>query len=118
MAYVKLISDHRQKIHQIELDGARKRASIWSDASKEVSQMITEGWKANQKTADQRAVAFSRMIRGVDAYADSQGKTQELTSGYSRAWKLDDGSYVLSTQANFDPWRDLGLRGQPLEQQR
>ncbi len=117
-AYLRLVTDHINKVRMIEIKGAGDRANIYAATTQHVNALINEGWKANQRSADQRATAFSQMIRGVDPYVDAHGKKVELASGYGNAWKLDDGSYLLSTQANFDPWRDLGVRGQRLENQR
>ena len=30
---------------------------------------------------------------------------------YDHAWRLNDGTYVLSSDSNFEPWRDLGVEG-------
>jgi len=39
----------------------------------------------------------------------------ELSGYYDHAWRLNDGTYVLSNDAGFDPWKDLGVQGQRLE---
>jgi hypothetical protein len=31
------------------------------------------------------------------------------------AWRLNDGSYVLSNDAAFEPFRDIGVDGKRLE---
>ncbi len=117
-AWLKVVSDHINKIRLIEIKGAGERAQIWHNTSEQIGKIITEGWRANQRTADQRAFEFGQMIRGVETYRDANGRGTELSSGYANAWKLNDGSYLLSTQVNFDPRRDLGLDGQKLEPQR
>ena len=117
-AWMKRVTDHVNKIHIIELDGVRKRNEIWQKASEQIGQLITSSWNAQQRSADQRAFEFGQLIRGVETYRDENGKGTELKAGYANAWKLDDGSYLLSTQAQFDPWRELGLKGQKLEPQR
>ena len=40
---------------------------------------------------------------------------QDAQHGGSHAWRLNDGSYVLSNDATFEPWRDLGVEGHRLE---
>jgi len=37
---------------------------------------------------------------------------------YDHAWRPNDGSYVLSNDSSFEPYRDLGVEGQKLEQTR
>ena len=57
------------------------------------------------------------MIRGNETYNDANaaGGQVELSNLYDHAWRLNDGSYVLSNDASFEPWRDLGLEGKRLE---
>jgi hypothetical protein len=117
-AWMKRVTDHVNKIHAIELDGVRKRNEIWRNTSEQIGQIITSSWNAQQRSADQRAFEFGQLIRGVETYRDENGKGTELKAGYANAWKLDDGSYLLSTQSQFDPRRELGINGQKLEPQR
>jgi hypothetical protein len=116
--WLKRVADHIAKLHIIDLEGQTARQNVWRHTSEQIGQMITEGWKAQQRSADQRALAFSQALRGVQNYTAANGETTELQGGYARAWKLDDGSYLLSSQASFDPRRELGLGAQPLEPQR
>lgn len=116
--WLKAITDHATKLRQIELDGVRQRTQIWRNTAEQINQIITAGWKAGQRSADQRAFEFGQLIRGVETYRDEAGAGTELKAGQAVAWKLDDGSYLMSTQAQFDPWRELGLKGQRLEPQR
>ncbi|MGH8240890.1 MAG: hypothetical protein ACREXP_28275 [Steroidobacteraceae bacterium] len=56
------------------------------------------------------------MIKGVQTYDDANaaGGRVELSNLYDHAWRLNDGSYVLSNDASFEPYRDLGMEGQQL----
>ena len=57
------------------------------------------------------------MLSGVQTFDDANapGGQAQLSNLYSQAWRLNDGSYVLSNEAGFDPWRDLQVEGQKLE---
>jgi hypothetical protein len=34
----------------------------------------------------------------------------QLSNLYDNAWRLNDGSYVLSNNVNFEPYRDLASK--------
>lgn len=75
-----------------------------------------------QKGFDQRSASQDRMqtrtvqaIRGVEPWRDAGGATVELPSSYAHAWRLRDGSYVLTDDAGFRPGRDLGVEGEALK---
>ena len=55
---------------------------------------------------------FSETIRGTETYNDDNaaGGQVELSNLYDNAWRLNDGTYVLSDDANFEPYRDLGSK--------
>ncbi len=95
-----------------------KRNQIWQNINSQIAQMRTEIWNNNQRSSDQRATEFSQFIRGVQNYQGGDGQKTELSAGYHHAWKLNDGTYLLATQPNFDPRRELGVDGQRLESTR
>lgn len=117
-AWTQVLADHVQKINRINLDGIMDRQRIWRANAQQMSQMINDSWQAGQRSGDRRALAFSQALRDVETYRDPQGRATELNSGFAGAWRLDDGSYLMSRDPGFDPWRDAGLRGQRLEPQR
>ena len=47
--------------------------------------------------------------------ADAPNGTVELSHNYANAWRLRERTYVLSNDADFEPWRDLGVEGRRLE---
>jgi len=116
-AWIKVISDHINKVISIDINGASERQRIWQNTAAQVNQIITQGWQGRQQSGDRSALEFSQTIRGVQTYIEPGGKRIELPGGQASAWKLDDGSYLLSTQSAFDPRRDLGLNAQKLEPQ-
>lgn len=114
-AWLQAVTQHVQQLSRIQLDGVIERQRIARGAAQQVSALIQQSWQAGQRSGDQRALAFSQSLRGVQSYRDADGKTTELSSGFAGAWRLDDGSYLLAREPGFDPWRDAGLRGQKLD---
>ena len=95
-----------------------KRNQIWAETNAQIAALRASSWNASQRSADQRAADFSQTIRGVENYQGADGKKTELDAGFANAWKLNDGSYLMSTNPNFDAGRDLGLEGRRLDPKR
>lgn len=114
------IANHNGAIAQVALEENRKRAAIIASSNAEIAKIREQAWNAAQESADRRAREFGEMIRGVETYNDANapGGTVQLSNLYDHAWRLDDGSYVLTNDASFQPYRDLGVDGQRLEQTR
>jgi hypothetical protein len=112
------IASHNGAIAQVALEEGRKRAAIIANSNAEIAKIRDEAWNASQESADGRAREFSELIRGVETYSDANapGGTVQLSNLYNNAWRLNDGSYVLTNDASFQPYRDLGVDGQKLEQ--
>ncbi len=112
------IANHNTAIAQVALEENRKRAAIVANSNAEIAKIREQAWNASQESADRRAREFSEMIRGVETYNDANaaGGTVQLSNLYDHAWRLNDGSYVLTNDASFQPYRDLGVDGQQLEQ--
>lgn len=66
-------------------------------------------------TNDRMHTQTIKAVREVEHYREPGGRTVELPSHYRQAWKLRDGSYVLTDDADFRPSRDLGVDGDKLE---
>jgi hypothetical protein len=111
------IAGHNMAIGRVTLEESRKRADIIARSNEEIARIREEAWNSYQDSADRRAREFSNLIRGVVTYSDrdAPGGTVDLSHNYSNAWRLNDGSYVLTNDVNFEPWRDLGLAGRKLE---
>jgi hypothetical protein len=112
------IANHNGAIAQVALEENRKRAAIIASSNAEIAKIREEAWNASQESADRRAREFGELIRGVETYNDGKapGGTVQLSNLYNNAWRLTDGSYVLTNDASFQPYRDLGVDGQKLEQ--
>lgn len=111
------IAGHNLRIGQVALEESRKRARIINDTNAEISRIRQETWNDQQESADRRAREFGEVIRGVQSYVDpdAPGGTVEQSIQYDNVWRLNDGSYVLSDDPNFEPYRDLQLEGRKLE---
>jgi hypothetical protein len=110
------IANHDYAIGRVALEEARKRSQMIAESSAEIARIREQAWNDYQESSDRRAREFAEVIRGVETYDDPNGPggQTQLSNLYDHAWRLDDGSYVLSNDSGFEPWRDLGLAGQKL----
>ena len=110
------IAGHNSTMDQIALKGVIERGKIWRNTAVEINQIITESWANQQRSADYRAREFLESIRGVETYsdADAPGGTVQLSSSYDQAWKLEDGTYVLTSDPSFNPYEAFGVSGSML----
>ncbi|WP_295428068.1 hypothetical protein [uncultured Thiodictyon sp.] len=111
------IAGHNTAINRVALEESGKRADSIARSNAEISRIREDAWNSYQKSADRRAREFGELMRGIETYRDTDapGGTVELSHNYGHAWRLNDGSYVLTNAADFEPWRDLGLEGRKLE---
>ena len=111
------IAGHNAAIGRVALEESRKRSEAITRSNAEIARIREEAWNATQESADRRVREFGEVIRGVETYddPDAAGGRVELSGHYDNAWRLDDGSYVLTNDASFEPWRDLGVEGNRLE---
>ncbi len=111
------IAGHNAKIGQVALEESRKRAKMINETNDYISRLRQETWNAQQESADRRFREFGEALRGVETYKDEWGPggQRELSGYYNHAWRLNDGTYVMTDDPNFDPWRDLKLEGKKLE---
>lgn len=116
-AWERRIAGHNAAIGRVAIEEARKRSALITQSNAEIARIREEAWNAAQESADRRAREFGEVIRGVETYDDPQvaGGQVELSGQYSNAWRLKDGSYVLTNDTSFEPWRDLGIEGNPLQ---
>lgn len=109
------IAEHHAIINKTNRDGQTEIARINRESNAEISKIINDGYESRMKSMDRNQREFGEYIRGVETYADRNGGTVELDHTYNHAWQLDDGSYVLTNDNFFEPYRDLGLSGARLE---
>jgi hypothetical protein len=115
-AWERRIAGHNAAIGRVALEEARKRSAMITESNAEIAKIREEAWRSSQESADRRVREFGEVIRGVETYDDPKaaGGQVELSGYYDNAWRLGDGSYVLTNDAGFEPWRDLGIEGDRL----
>lgn len=109
------MNKHSSKIAAIERKGAQDRFDITRRTNEEIRQIQQETWENQQASQDRQAEQFSRVIRGVEVYDDPLEGKVELPNTYDRAWRANDGTYIMSDDPNFDPYRDLGVDARALQ---
>ena len=110
------IAQHDATMAGIQLEGARERSRIIARTGEEIRQMQADSWRRQSESSDRLARESSEAIRGVETYEDPYvGGTVELDNSYEHAWQLNDGTYVLTDDHFFEPYRDLGIDGRRLE---
>ncbi|MFN4090334.1 MAG: hypothetical protein ACK4QW_15000 [Alphaproteobacteria bacterium] len=102
---------------RIAAKGAADRSRITADTNREISDIINQGWRDRQAMMEKGHERFSRAIRGQEQYhdPDASGQRVELPNTYNHAWRLQDGTYLMTDNPSFDPYRDLGVDGRQLE---
>lgn len=109
------INAHTAKISSINRKGAMDRAAITARTNEEIRQMQTDSWKRYNESSDRMQREATEAIRGVETYNDPyNGGTVELDNTYEQAWQLDDGTFVLTDDASFEPYRVFGQDGRQL----
>jgi hypothetical protein len=111
------IANHNYALARVAIEENAKRAAIITQSNAEIARIREEAWSAYTESSDRRAREFGELLRGVETYndADAPGGQAELSNLYNNAWRLDDGSYVLTNDASFEPFRDVGVAGRRLE---
>lgn len=116
--YDRRMAAHYQTMGRIQAQGAADRAAITQRHGEEMLDIINQGYAERQRIMDEGHDRFSRTIREVEVYNDPLQGEIELPSHYDRAWRLDNGDYLLSNDLFLDPWRDLGVSGTEMERRR
>lgn len=91
-----------------------RRGEMLANNRAEMAAMQQQGYDNRMASQDRMQTQNVRVIRGVEPWRDAGGRVVELPSHYPHAWRLRDGSYVLTDDANFKPGRDLGVEGEAL----
>lgn len=97
------------------IETSRRISQIIADTSADISAMNMDSWRARTESQDRGSRQFSEAIRGVQSYnADIPGGQIELPSGYDRAFQLNDGTFVVTNDPFYDPYRTSGMDGREL----
>jgi hypothetical protein len=114
------ISRHNGAIARVAAQEVAKQAKAIAEYNDYVS-LLRQQVSATRAASDERRQRqIGEVIRGTQHFDDASapGGRAELSNLYDHAWRLNDGSYVLSNDSSFEPYRDLGIEGQKLEQTR
>jgi hypothetical protein len=100
-----LVAKVQQQISQAIYSGvaaAGRMSQIISQTNDAISDSIMSSYSANQTAEDESVQGFDDYIRGIDRYQDNDGRVG-LPSGYSHAWKDDQGNYLVTDDHLYDP---------------
>jgi hypothetical protein len=112
-----LIAQHNGAIAEQERRELTKRSRIWAETNDYIAALRADTQAARDQSNERILRGRSDAIKGVVTYDDPDAATGrvELSSYFDNAWRLNDGSYALSEDPSFEPFRDLGLAGRKLE---
>jgi hypothetical protein len=114
------IAEHIRIINKTNMDGARARHNIKMQTYREIGDMIQQSWKRQQASNDRRAQDFIDAIREKQDFNDPESSTgrTKLSSNYNHAWRLADGTFVMTDDPSFNPATELGIEGNKLNRSR
>lgn len=121
---IQLANDWQARINNVNSQNASvaaretaKRSQIISQTGDDIREMSMQSWENNNRVEDHVSRENSETIRGVETYTDPQSTTGtvELSSQYNDAYRLNDGSYVLTDDPSFNPYLATGQDGSKLE---
>ena len=102
----------RQAGQRVMLEENRKRALAIKDTFDEIGALSTATYNARWASEDRIARERGETLKGIETYdADVPGGQVELPDLYRYAWQLQDGSFVMTDEHGFEPFRDLGIEG-------
>jgi hypothetical protein len=114
----------QNRISQIRAETGRqtiaemgRRGAMAAQTRDEIAGMQNQGFRDRMASQDRQQVQTVKAIRGIETWRDTGGQVVELPNQYPHAWKLKDGSYVLTEDPNFRPGKDLGVDGEALQRQ-
>lgn len=98
------VTQNALAVQKIRQKGIADRSAIMAKNADDIRNIQRQTYENQSKSEDHNSWAFSQYIRGVDTYRDpSSGETVELDAKYGHAWVNNQGVYLLSDQASFDP---------------
>ncbi|MFA7540930.1 MAG: hypothetical protein WCZ02_02395 [Lysobacterales bacterium] len=110
---------HEGRMSAIAMAGEADRHRINMDTIAEVGRLNTETFNNRMASNERTNNAFIDTIREVQPWRDpGSGRQVDLPMHYSHAWQLSDGRHFLTNDSNFEPYRDLGIAGERMQQVR
>ncbi len=110
-------ADTYAQISADNIKGARERREIAAETSRYISDTQKAAWEYRSAMNDELQRKESDVLAGVETYVDPNSNNGEvkLTYNYKNAWRLDDGTYVLTDDLMFEPYKNTGQYGTKLE---
>lgn len=82
----------------------------------ELRQMFEQSYRERMAADDRIQQRFTEYIRGVETYQNPyDGRAVQLPSSYSHVWVNQNGEYILSNEANFNPNVGSNIDWRPVE---
>lgn len=112
--YVRLVEELRISGNQQLQGQIEQLAAAIGQASQEIFDFTTEGFRRAQASNDIIFENLGEAIRGTETYADPGVGPIELPGGFEEVWSTGGGEFILSNDPLFDP----NLGNSPLDWQR
>lgn len=112
--WLRFILEHRAVIDRQNVEAAGNIAEINRAGNAEVARIMAGTYDATRASQDRMYRENIEAVRGVETYVDTAGQQVQLDYNYNQAWQLDDGSYVLTNDAFYDPAAAHGIGGTQL----
>lgn len=85
-------------------DAMTERHNINMQSLKAQSDIINGNYRAQDLASDKNQREFIETIRGVETYYDPTAREPvQFDYNYKDAWRINDGTYVLTNDQSFDP---------------
>jgi hypothetical protein len=98
------ITQNALAMQKIDQKGIRDRSAIIAKSAEDTRNTQREMYENRQRSEDAISIQRSQTMRGVESYQNpSTGEKVELDSNYGHAWVNNQGIYLLTDQAGFDP---------------
>lgn len=104
---------HTSAIAATNARAARDRSAIIAETARSTNETLMQGWRDRNAAMDRTQEQRIRQIREETQYANPDGSRVNLSSHYSNAWQMPNGTYIQGN-GGFDPNRDLGISATPL----
>ena len=113
------MAQHNQKMTQIAAKGSADRHAIRMQSQREIAAINQQTYENTRQSVDRSHEKTIQTIREVNTYIDPSSKERyELPDTHNNVWHLNDGTFILTDDIDFQPGRDLGIDGNRMEQAR
>ena len=93
-----------------------KRGQIMAQTRADIAAMQNQAYASRDATTDRMQRDSVKTIREIETYREPRtGGVVELPNHYRHAWRLNDGTYLLTDSQAFEPGRDLGIAGERMQ---